>query len=63
MEVKMGHRVVYPILRQIDIKEAESIEVVEESMDVTMMSTGFPLILFIGIGGRLLPTWMFLNSL
>ena len=32
-------------------------------MDIAMMSAIISLIFFIGIGGRLLPTWMFLNSL
>ena len=32
-------------------------------MDGALITVAGVLILFIGLGGRLLPTWMFLNSL
>ena len=31
--------------------------------DMTIMSSSLTVNFFVGIGGRLLPTWMFLNSL
>ena len=32
-------------------------------MDGALITVGCLLLIFIGLGGRLLPTWMFLNSL
>jgi hypothetical protein len=43
--------------------EVASIEAVEESMSGIIGASMVSLILFVGMGGRLLPTWMFLNSL
>ena len=44
-------------------KDAETIEQVSEVLDTLIVSTLIPFAFFLGVGGRLLPTWMFLNSM
>ena len=59
----MGKTIKYKIQRQVDQDKAAEIKQLNEVMDAALITVAFVLILFIGLGGRLLPTWMFLNSL
>ena len=50
-------------MRQLRAEEARQIDSVKDGLN-TMLVTGFaPIFFLIGLGGQLLPTWMFLNSL
>lgn len=47
----------------IEQDEAEAIDSVTATANTMMVASMAPLVLFVGFGGRLLPTWMFLNSM
>ena len=50
-------------MRQLRAKDAQQIDSVSDMVN-TMLVTGFaPMLFLVGLGGQLLPTWMFLNSL
>ena len=63
IEVEFGKTVTYPIMRQVSTEEAESLQQVEETMNGLMVTAFVPFLMLVGFGGRLLPTWMFLNSM
>ena len=50
-------------MRQVSASDAELIDHMESFVNVLLFLAFVPLLLFVGFGGRLLPTWMFLNSL
>ena len=39
------------------------IETMESVIDTSLMMVFMPMMFMIGFGGRLLPTWMFINSM
>ena len=63
VEVEMGHEVMWKISRQISDEVAESIESVQSVVNTITASALMLIFLFVGLGGRLLPTWMFINSI
>lgn len=43
--------------------EAEMLDHVMTTLDTAMIASLAPMALYVGLGGRLLPIWMFLNSM
>ena len=63
VEVEFGKQLNHRIMRQVSASDAELIDHMESFVNVLLFLAFVPLLLFVGFGGRLLPTWMFLNSL
>ena len=61
-EVLFGTTLYWPIFRQISASEKETIDSLDDILDVVWISTML-LILPAITAGSLLPTWMFINSL
>ena len=59
----MGTKLVHKIFRQLLIVDADQITWIEEMLNSFVITVFVPLLMLIGFGGRLLPTWMFVNSL
>ena len=59
-EVRYGTRLEVPIIRQLDYKQAKGIGGVTMAFKILIY---LALLLMIMMTGRLLPTWMFINSL
>lgn len=63
IEVPLGAKLKQPILRQVNGSDAEQIEITEDIyVSPLVIASSFALLVAF-CGGRLLPTWMFLNSM
>lgn len=63
VEVEFGTKLTWKILRQLGASEADAIDSLENFINSVVVLGLLPMMLILGFGGRLLPTWMFLNSL
>ena len=63
VEVEFGKQLKHRVFRQVSASDAESIEKIQTVINTSLLMTFLPLLFFVGFGGRLLPTWMFLNSM
>ena len=61
--MELGYTLKQRLVRIIEEKDAESVNKVQEVLDAMIVTTLVPFAFFLGVGGRLLPTWMFLNSM
>ena len=61
-EVKFGTTLFWPIFRQISASEKQTVDSLDDILDVVWLGTML-LILPVITAGSLLPTWMFINSL
>lgn len=63
IEVEFGYQLRQRIYRQLSAQDSQLIETMESLIDTTLLIVFIPFVFLIGFGGRLLPTWMFLNSM
>lgn len=63
IEVEFGKNLKWQILRQLKQEDKRQIDSLETKLQSVMLAIIVPVLLMIGLGGHLLPTWMFLNSL
>ena len=63
IEVEFGTKLRWKVLRQMRAEDARAIDVFENVINSILMTGLLPMLFLIGLGGQLLPTWMFLNSL
>lgn len=61
--MEFGTELVWRVFRQLRTNEAEQIEQLQSIIDNFATSVLFFAFLILGLGGRLLPVWMFINSL
>ena len=50
-------------MRQLRAEDARQIDSVSDIVNTILVTSFAPMFFLIGLGGQLLPTWMFLNSL
>ena len=63
MQVKFGQKLTQKIFRQLDDETAAMLDLIAFILNNIMIFVLVPMMLLAGMGGRLLPTWMFVNSL
>ena len=63
VEVEFGYQLKQKVYRQLGERDARTIEIMESIIDSSLLLVFIPMVLLIGFGGSLLPTWMFLNSM
>ena len=63
VEVKLATRLYWQIMRQLTDERAEELDEIIGYVSTFILAVLSLLFLLIGAGGRLLPTWMFVNSL
>ena len=63
IEVEFGTKLYWRIQRQLSEEDAESMETIGGMVKDASMAIACFMFLFLGMGARLLPTWMFINSL
>ena len=61
--MNLGHQLKQKIFRQITKEDAQVIGELEQVISSLLTGSLFMTLLLIGFGGRLLPTWMMLNTL
>lgn len=62
--MEFGTKLEWKITRQISLENKRQIdESIMPVLDSALVTGMIPIIFLIGLGGSLLPTWMFLNSL
>ena len=63
VEVEFGTELRWRIFRQLSSAQAEQIDGMYRVVSGVLSTVLVVVTLFVGIGGRMLPVWMFLNSL
>lgn len=63
IEVEFGTELVWQIQRQVDVTIAGQLDTINDFVDGCIVFSSLAAVVFLGMGGRLLPTWMFLNSM
>ena len=63
IEVEFGTELVWQIQRQVDVTVAGELDMINDFVDGFIVFSSLAAVVFLGMGGRLLPTWMFLNSM
>ena len=61
--MQFGYQLKQRLYRMIDHDEADSMDSLAKSINTALIATFIPVLVLVGLGGRLLPTWMFFNSL
>ena len=63
IEVEFGTKLKWKIMRQLRAEDARQIDSVSDIVNTILVTSFAPMFFLIGLGGQLLPTWIFLNSL
>ena len=63
VEVEFGTQLHWRIVRQISKQQAQTVDKINDAVFGVFATISIAMLLFVGLGGRLLPTWMFLNSM